>query len=143
MRKKGFTLIELLIVVAIIGLVLSFGVTTDINTLKGDTFQAEASTVVSILERARSHAMANLFDTNYGVCYIEPNYIIFKGDTCTATDSELIPANTNIASHTLTTFPEKIVFERLSGRTTTATIHLRHGVNEKTIEINYEGTINW
>ena len=140
---SGFTLIEILVVIAIIGMVLSFGLTIDINTLRGDTFQAEINTIVSVLERARSQSMANLSDANHGVCYIEPNYIIFTGDTCTADDSEIIPANTDITSNASTTLPAEIVFERLTGRTTGATIHISHGVNEADIIINDEGTINW
>lgn len=139
----GFTLIELMIVIAITGMILSFGMTLNVNTIQGDTFLSERATVVSILERARSRAMANLFDTNHGVCYIQPNYIIFKGDSCTNTDSELIPANTNIISNSLNTFPEKIIFERLTGRTTEATIHITDGAKEADIIINNEGTINW
>lgn len=143
MKNSGFTLIEILVVIAITGIILSFGMTLDIDTVKSDNFLAERATIVSILERARSHAIANLFDTNHGVCYIEPNYIVFKGNICTTTDSELIPANTNIASNPQTTFPEKITFERLSGRTSETTIYITDGSSEAEITINNEGAIHW
>ena len=139
---RGFTLIEILVVIAITGIILSFGMTLDVNTIKGDTFLAERTIIVSILERTRSRAMANLFDNNHGVCYIEPNFIIFTGNTCTNTDSELIPANTAIISNALTIFPEKIIFERLTGRTNKTTIHIEDGAKGKDITINNEGAIN-
>ncbi len=94
--REGFTLIEIIIVVAILAVIIAFGMTVDFNSFLGDTFLTEQAKIVSILERARSHAMANMYESNYGVCYTAPNYIVFKGSTCTAGES--IPANTNIAS---------------------------------------------
>lgn len=143
MLENGFTLIEIIIVVAIIGIVLSFGITIDLNKLKGDTFQFEVATIVSILERARSQAMSNLGDSNHGFCYMEPNYILFTGNTCTVTNSEIIQANTDIASSALTTFPTEIIFERLSGRTNNTEILVSHGLQETNIKINNEGAIDW
>ncbi len=143
MKVKGFTLIEILIVMAIFGMILSFGLTINTNLLWGDSFQSERSTIVSVLERARSQAMANLYNADHGVCYVEPNYIIFTGDNCVSSDSELIPANTNISSNASTTFPAKIVFERLTGKTIDANIHLTDDTRTADIKINNVGTINW
>lgn len=143
MKHNGFTLIEILVVTAIVGIILSFGMTIDVNAVKGDTLQAEKLTIVSALERARSHAMANMFDDNHGFCYIEPNYVVFTGSNCVNTNSELIPANVNIASDASTSFPDKIVFERLTGRTTPTTLQISHGLFGANIKINNEGTIDW
>ncbi len=143
MHNRGLTLIEILIVSAIVGLILSFGLTIDLNSYKGDAFNTEVQTIVSILERARSQAMSNISDTNHGVCYIKPNYIIFTGDTCTTVDSELIPANNDIASNPSTFFPNQIVFTRLNGRTNNTYINVSDSLHLYKIEINNEGRINW
>ena len=144
---KGFTLIEILIVIAIVGLVLSFGMGIDLSAFRRNTFQAEEATIVSVLERARSRAMANLSDDAHGVCYVDPNYVIFEEDDgCNdaAPASELVSANTNIASHPLTTFPI-IIFDQLTGNRSTVddTIHIEDGIKLEDIIINEEGTINW
>ena len=140
---KGFTLIEILIVIAIVGLVLSFGMSIDLSAFKRNNFQAEEATIVSVLERARSHAMANLFDADYGVCYIAPDYAIFRDGSCDGLGTdETIPANINIAEHVDTVFPT-VIFDQLAGTTSGATIHIEDGIKEADIKINEEGTISW
>ena len=141
--KRGFTLVEILVVVAILTVIISFGMVTDFSSFTSNTFQSEESKIISILERARSQAMGNMFDTAHGVCYISPNYIIFR-NTCVAgvPTNELISANTNIAENSGTIFPT-LVFDRLTGNTTGATIHITDGIKSADIIINNEGTINW
>ena len=138
----GFTLIEIIVVVSILIVIISFGMTIDLNAFKRDAFLAEQSKIVSVLTRARSHAMANMFDKNHGVCYIAPDYVIFQGSKCD--NGESIPADPSIAttSNFLTSFPS-IVFERLTGNTLPATIHITDGIKEGDITINDEGAINW
>ena len=138
--NKGFSLIEIIVVIGVVALVIGFGVVTDLGAFRQDTFLTEEAKIVSILQKARSRAMANLYDTNHGVCYIAPDYVIFQGSSCAAGDS--IPANIAIASHASTIFPT-IVFTRLSGATTGATIHITDGTKSDDIIINNEGTINW
>jgi hypothetical protein len=118
-----------------------------LNIFKIDTFAAERSTIVSVLSRARSHAMANMFESAYGVCYESPNYIIFRGrSTCLPTSNfdEIIPANINIASNASTIFPT-IIFNQLTGGISEAslTIHITDNMKSGDITINHEGTINW
>lgn len=152
MRNKGFTLIEIIIVVAVLTIILSFGMTIDLNTFRGDTFLVEQSKIVSVLERARSHAMANMFNTDYGVCYFAPDYVIFRDGTCdkSSTD-ESIPANVNISENSTTTFPPTIVFEQLTGNlkpqlippNSEINITISDGIKSANITINNEGAINW
>ncbi len=138
--NKGFTLIEILVVVAVITVIIAFGSVIDLNAFKTDTLSGEESRIISILQKARSRSMANMYNTTHGVCYIAPDYVIFQGSTCASGDS--IPANTNIASNPGSTFPT-FVFSRLTGNTTAGTIHITDGINSKDITINNEGTINW
>ena len=142
-HQKGFTLIEILVVIAVIGVIISFGMAIDLNTFGSDTFRAEQSTIVSVLERARSRSMSNAFDSAHGVCYIAPDYIIFRNGTCAiSATSESIRANTNIAGNPSTILPT-IVFSRLTGNTISTTFHITNGIKSADIIINDEGTINW
>lgn len=144
--QKGFTLIEIIIVVAIFIVIASFGMTVDWQAFRTDTFHAEESTIIAILQKARSRAMGNFFESAHGVCYIEPNYVIFrtKEGSCEdgETTNELFSANIEIASNLSTTFPV-IIFDQLSGNTTGDTIHITDGVKSADVAINNEGTINW
>jgi hypothetical protein len=91
--------------------------------------------------------MSNIFEQNHGVCFVSPNYIIFRGrKTCLPTNStdEPVPADKNIASvsNFSTAFPT-IVFSQLAGTTTAATITLMDGIKSFTISVNYQGIIDW
>jgi len=137
-NRKGFTLLEIAVVIAVLAVILSFGMTADLTNMRSDSFLVEQSKIVSTLEKARSRAMNNLFDTNHGVCYTPPNYIIFQGDTCVPGES--VTANVNIT----TTFPSSpIIFDRLTGKTNTAVIHITDNTRSADITINNEGRIDW
>ena len=140
--EKGFTLIEIIVVISIIAIIISFGMTIDLGVFKRDLFKAEQSTIVSVLEKARSRSMANMFESAHGVCYDSgtDNYIIFR-DTCGSAFTEFIPANANIEI----TFPT-VTFDQLTGNSNSASdiiIHMKDGVKETDITINHEGKIDW
>ncbi len=146
------TIIEILIVIAVIGMIITFGSFINVNVFSSDTFRTEEYTIVSILEKARSRSMANMYDTSHGVCYIAPNYVIFReadGHCVNGVSSnELIPANANIASYSSFSSSAKfpiINFTRLSGDVGTAPIDilLTDGTKSAHILINNEGTITW
>jgi len=152
--QHGFTLFEILVVIAIVGLILAFGTVANVSLITGDTLRSEQSTIVSLLEKARSRAMANMRDSSqgHGVCFNNGTYVIFHDrTTCTPTTGtdEVVPANSIIAtaSNFSTTFPT-VMFSRLSGRATVmpsgATIILTDGTTTlRAIDINDEGAINW
>ncbi|MFZ2621120.1 MAG: GspH/FimT family pseudopilin [Minisyncoccia bacterium] len=144
--NKGITLIEVIIVIAIIGLIISLGTVVSFGSYQKYYFRSENTILVSILMRARSRAMSNSYESPHGVCYVSPNYIIFRGTICNSVlgTNELIPANTEIAnlSNFSGTFPT-VVFTQLSGITTTATIHITDGISTQDITINNEGVIDW
>ncbi len=144
-HENGFTLIEIIIVIAILVVIAGFGMSIDLNVFKMDSFQNEEAKVVAILEKARSRSMANMFNTAHGVCYVAPDYIIFRENDshCTSgvSSNELIPANTTIASNSSTVFPT-ISFNRLTGNTIGAIIHITDNIKTRNININNEGAIN-
>lgn len=146
--RKGFTLFETLIVIGIFTIIVSFGLTVDLNFLKSDILHKERSVIVSALEKARSRSMNNIFQSPHGFCYISPNYVIFRdgvGTRCVAgaVTNELIGANVNIAENLGSTFPAVIIFSQLSGTTTDSAIHITDGIKSADITTNYEGRINW
>jgi len=145
MHARGFTLLEVLVVMAIFVSLTGLGLIYSIGSFQGNIFRSEQSTIVSVVSKARSRALANYEQSPWGVCYLAPNYVVFKGSVCTPGES--VEANANIASASQFTseFPT-IVFTQLSGTSSGGVIRLRDGVsltNQSTTTINYEGTIIW
>ncbi len=144
--NSGFSLIETMVVIGIFLIIFSFGLVFTLNSYRSYSFNAEITTIVSVLEKARSRALTNLYQSPHGVCFISSNYVIFRGTTCTpgAPTNELVSASKKVfdASNFSTTFPT-IVFEQLSGTTTGGTITVTDGTKTTTIVINNEGRINW
>ncbi len=144
LNERGFTLIEIIVVIGIVIVIFAFGATTDFSSFTSDTFYGERDKIVSLLEKARSRAMANMFESEYGVCYEEDedSYVIFQGSTCGLSDADLISANVNIAENTDSIFPT-IVFEQVTGNSSKDIIHITDGIKSADITINNEGAINW
>jgi len=152
---KGFTLLETLVVMGIFIVLMGVGGVIGFNAYKGYLFRSERSTAVSVLERARSRAMANYYESKHGVCYNQAthSYELFKGSTCIlgSTDNEIIPGNPN-ASTTLGV----IVFDQLTGNPNPSAsgstthclndekeISIKEGDKESFVCINNVGRINW
>jgi prepilin-type N-terminal cleavage/methylation domain-containing protein len=136
--SSGFTLIEIIIVIAIFGALLALGLFMSMDAYRGFSFRSERSTIVSLLQKARSRAMNNSNQTPWGVCYQSGNYVIFQGLACTT--GETIPAG---PAATTTGLLAGVVFSQLSGTTTAATITVLQDGRSSTISTNNEGTIIW
>lgn len=143
-RNKGFTLIEVLVSIAILGLILSLGLFMSMDVYRGFSNRSEVDTIVSLLQRARASAMANSYQTTWGVCYVAPTYIIFRGSTCVvgASTNEETPSNPGAAIAGLTS-ASPVVFSQLAGTTSDAVVSITENGKISTISINYEGTIIW
>lgn len=139
--SSGFTLIEIIVVIAIFGALIALGLFMSMETFRGTLFRSEQDIVVSVLQKARSRAMANMYQTSWGVCYITPDYVIFRGTECTAglPTNETIPASPASA----VTFSAPIIFSQLSATTIGGTITLMQDGRTSTIAVNQEGTIGW
>ena len=120
----------------------------DINSYRVDAFRAERTNLVTALQTARADALNNINQSKHGVV-INPagyaGYIIFEGDTFTASDQATriaIPASygVTLASSSLS----EVVFSQLSGDTGWSGQLIlidseRHATSA--IVINYEGKI--
>jgi prepilin-type N-terminal cleavage/methylation domain-containing protein len=155
MSARGFTLLEILITMAILTIMMALGLFLSLDMYRGFTSRSERDVVVAVLQKARSRALANIDQTRWGVCYIAPNYLLFRGAySAGAATNEPIPA---AAAVTLAGFPacgsgSEIVFDQLTAKLvpqlspstaeTTITIS-QTGRPDQTVAINNEGRINW
>ncbi len=128
-RGRGFTLVEILVVVAIFTGLAGLGLFMAFNSYGSAASRSERDTVVSLLAKARGRAMNNYYGAAWGVCYLGPNYVIFRdAPPCVA------------GSPT-------VIFEQLTGKLvpqTPVTITITQPNHpDSIIFINNEGTINW
>jgi prepilin-type N-terminal cleavage/methylation domain-containing protein len=165
-KQGGLTLIEVLVVIGILTLILGMSMVVNVDLLRGDTFRSEGSTIISLLEKARSQALAGVCTgvgctsgKKHGVCYDDTAHIykLFQGDTYATRDSFIsFNANQNIAiSATPAVFlcssGSGVVFDRLTGNlfpqlspvSNEIDINITYDGKVTDIKINNEGTINW
>lgn len=141
MSMRGFTLIEILIVIAIFSVLISLGLFMSMETFRGTLNRSERDIVVNLLQKARSRALANIQQASWGVCYIAPEYIIFRGSECISglPTNETVPANTANSI----VFSSPIVFSQLSATTTGGSITITQNGRTAAIIVNQEGMIDW
>jgi Tfp pilus assembly protein FimT len=139
---RAFTLIELLIVIGLTTALFALGAVINFDGYRASLSRSERDTVLALLTRARSNAMANTYQTPWGVCYIAPNYIIFRGVTCSAGAATNEPTGAS-ADVTVTglSAASPIVFTQLSGTTTGGTVTITQQGRTYNLTINYEGGI--
>ncbi len=142
--RQGFTLIEILVSIAILTTLIGLGLYMSMDSYRSYLSRSERDTVVSLLERARSRAMANVYQTPWGVCTSGTSYIVFRGTTCTlgAATNEETPLNPGaVIAGMDSTSP--VVFSQLAATTTGKVVTVTEQSKVSTITINNEGTIIW
>jgi hypothetical protein len=147
---------ETLVVIGLLIMIVSLGMFIGFDFYRSYAFRSERNTVISILQKARSQSMNNVNQVRHGVhfcnttCGNKLSYIIFQcpanNPQCTSypgiTDTDLtIEASYNASiSNSL---PHDVMFDQLSGTTTTDNITGSDGKNSYSIQINTEGRIEW
>ena len=150
----GLTLIEVLVVMGILIFILSLGLFVSFDAYRGYIFRSERSVAVSVLEKARSRAVNNLYEMPHGVCYDDASraYVIFRGASCIlgAANNETIPGSASVGVSGLAVL-SPVVFEQITGKlvpqlspyTSELDITLTRDAKTASIYINNEGRINW
>jgi prepilin-type N-terminal cleavage/methylation domain-containing protein len=143
---SGFTLIEILVVVGVLVLIFAIGVFIDSSNLGRETLAREQETLITILHRARSRAMNNIYATSHGIHIGADEYVLFRGasfDPAAATN-ENIERNGKININTAGIDANEVVFQQLSGNTLVmGDIVLNDPIRAKKITIHQSGLIDW
>lgn len=140
--EAGFSLIEILVVTAIITVLAGIGLIVGLDSYRGYSYRSERNVAVHVLQKARSRAMNNMFETAHGIHFGSSEYVLFRGNAYnpSASTNESIPKNPAVTI----TGPADIVFRQLSGDSNfTGDITITDGVRTNIISTNGEGRINW
>ncbi|MBI2035962.1 MAG: prepilin-type N-terminal cleavage/methylation domain-containing protein [Candidatus Liptonbacteria bacterium] len=141
-KNVGFTLIEILVTLGISSVLIAVGLFVTLDAYRVNSINSERDLMVSILEKARAKALANLYESPHGVRVDADSYVIFRGPTYSAYDptNETIPRGSGI----IVTAPADFVFEQLTGNSSVSdVISLSDGARIEIISVNSEGRINW
>ncbi|PJC65463.1 MAG: hypothetical protein CO020_00525 [Candidatus Colwellbacteria bacterium CG_4_9_14_0_2_um_filter_50_12] len=143
MKQKGFTLLEIIIVVALFAILAALGLFIGLDLYRGYALASERSTVVNILEKARSQSVNNINQTPHGVHFTGSAYVIFQGASYASRDQsydEVITSAPGVTAGGVT----ETVFTQLEGSANpTGEVTVSNGLKSMTISINNEGRINW
>ncbi len=142
---RGFSLVEVIVTIAIFAILVALGLFMSFEAYRSTTRRSERETIVSMLERARSRALANIGETSWSVCYDAGNYLIAKGSTCNDSVAyDRVEANpVVVADSDFLGFP--IEFAQVTGTVAGApkTVTVTQNGKDEEIEVNHEGRINW
>jgi len=138
----GFTLIEILIAVGILMALATMGFIVAIGQYRTYALEADRGVVLSMLQRARSHAINNIAESDYGFRFEDPDYVFFRGSSYASRDPDF---DETVPKSTIITYSGEIefVFERLTGEANADDITISNGYKERTISVNSEGRISW
>ena len=148
-HPPGLTLIEILIGVALGTIILSIVGIVSFDYLKSYQYQKEEETLVALLQKARSRSINNINGTMHGLHISATAYTIFEGsDFNTAVNKEnylhdpLIIGTASVAPGNPVATVD-VIFEQLTGKTSSSHICVSDTIRTNIIELNTEGRIDW
>jgi prepilin-type N-terminal cleavage/methylation domain-containing protein len=156
LHRKGFTLVEILITIGLLVMIASLGLFISFDFYKGYSFRSERSTIVSVLQKARSQSMDNINEKRHGV-HFQGNplkYVIFECEGCTSYSGSNSMDNPVDAAYSISvtnpSLPFDVVFDQLTGdcvssncSTNPLSINISDSGKQYTISVNNQGRIDW
>jgi len=149
--SKGFTLIEVLVVIGLAGLIAVVGYVSSIGAFQRNTFSTQREMAVSLLQRARSEAMANINQSAHGIAVTNTDFILFDDinedgdrDSGGAEDVFVIPRDSGVAQSGDDTFSfAQLSGNELDGGGSLTLTGKRANVDEAIITVDSNGRIDW
>jgi len=135
--------IELVITMAIIAIMVGLGLFVSLEFYRSSDLNSERDILLSVMRRARTQALDNVYGLQHGVFVSPSSYIIFAGSSYAsraAQYDETFPRSNAISVSGLS----EIVFSALASTSTSSgTIILADATASTTMSVNNEGQINW
>lgn len=146
------TLIEILVTISLMSVLLGIGLLLSMDVYRGTLFRSSRDVLVTSLTVARNRALTNQHQSPHGVCYLSPNFILFRGASYSASSpyNETMEGNPAVTLSSVSDFftcgsGTGIVFSQVSGTTSaTGILTVRgDGHADETVQVNALGTIVW
>lgn len=147
-RNRGLTLIEILIVVIVIAVIASIGISAFIGQRSKREIQTIADGIVMTLGRAKADALSGKNGSSFGVYFSSTTYSYFTGPIYNASDTSATYTSISSQYVITDTVPgsTSIVFSRLTGfPVATGTVTVTDSTdssNKKIISIGTNGDIS-
>lgn len=147
--QKGFSLVEMLLVVALLGVLGTIGVGNYRNYVKNVELDNTSKIIITDLQNMRAKAMAGEDGLKWGVRFVNgasDYYELFSTPTNYA-DAAVSIKQTTYLSGTITFsspasgFNTDVIFSKITGGTSTATIIIGSESLSKTIRTNTLGNV--
>jgi hypothetical protein len=136
-------MIEILVTISILAILIGMGLFMSFDFYRHTLINDERDLLVSLLLKARAQSLDNLDQKPHGVCFIDPNYVLFRGTACIAsTTNEMVPKGKSVVLSGLSA-TSSVIFNQLSGDASGTSVTLSQDASVKVISINDEGLINW
>ncbi|MEK9177138.1 MAG: prepilin-type N-terminal cleavage/methylation domain-containing protein [Patescibacteria group bacterium] len=142
---KGFTLIEVMIALGLLAVAGAMTVLMGVDSVARSVAIGERDTAVTLLETARTEALANIDEMAHGVHIGSTEYVVFTTASDYAsrdqTKDNPYPRETAVTI----SGPTDVIFSQLSGGVGAGvgTLTFADGAQSTTIGINAEGRIDW
>jgi len=139
---------EILVVIGLAAVVAVAGYVTSIGAFQRNTFSTERDLAVSLLQRARSQALANINQSAHGVVVESDKFVVYEdtnesGDFNAGDSSFDVPRSASV----MASGDAEFLFDQLSGNgILTGSLRLtgqRTNVDEAIITVEDNGRINW
>jgi Tfp pilus assembly protein FimT len=146
--EAGFSFIEVMIVTAIMLFFVGVGIFLSADVYRSSLFRADADTVVSALQRARTRSVNNINEAPHGVRITTSGYTIFEGadyNSRVVARDEIIAIGSGYTISTSPTInPIDIIFTQLSGESNfNGDISITGSGTTTTVSVNSEGRIDF
>jgi len=148
-NKNGFSLLELLIVISIVAVLGAVGVGFYLNYAKNIEIKTVANTLVSDLKQAQAKSMAGVGGFKWGIHLVNGDtdyYETFSSPSDYSDVSKSIVSTKYLSKGVLFSDPassstKDIIFNKITGATTEASITLSSSEVTKKISISSVGSI--
>jgi prepilin-type N-terminal cleavage/methylation domain-containing protein len=116
-NQKGFTLMEILVVLGILAILTTIGMTSFRNSSVRVNLEQQSAIALSLVEEARNNSLASLNNSEYGIRFSSTTVTLFQGKTYSSGASNKTHVFTNgvYASPINISGGNDIYFNRLTG----------------------------
>ena len=144
-KITGFTAVEILVVLSIMALLSTIGMSAFISSRKSHALKNDRDTIVETLSQAHNQTLASKNASAYGVNFASSRITLFTGTTYSSSDSNnkiFDLTSGNSISTALAGNGSNIIFNRITGETDqSGTVTISSSATSTMIRIYKTGTI--